>query len=179
MAHSRLLDLPMELLLLIVGLNGGRNDELTLYCLCLTCQDLRNIAQPILFSRFELSPPDVDNEGISPEIRIIIFCRTVLSRQDLASATKLLRLDIETEWAMTRFSLSLADKIVFSRAAIDKGLPVGLKWGFMKQDTWNLSAIVFLLLAQLPNVVEFVFNPDYQSIWLSMFAESGVLLRNY
>ncbi|KAF1960137.1 hypothetical protein CC80DRAFT_582494 [Byssothecium circinans] len=180
MANACLTALPAELLLHIIELNGGRDDPKTLHNLCLICHHLRDIAQPILFTQYDMPAPIWHPDDNSPvhtfpaERRLVVFCRTVLERPDLAAATKHLNLGSDTNWDDVVPHITPEDTTLFSQAV---GLTTlsRINW----EDTlaiFELSAVVFLLLAHLPNTVVFTFNPGYSST--SMFThDNGPIKR--
>jgi len=79
--------LPPEILLLIFRHFDQKRDRQDLLSLCHVCRAFRQLAQPILFSEFDvdMGPGELYANNFMP---LALFTRTVLSRVDIRKATR-------------------------------------------------------------------------------------------
>lgn len=82
-----MLNLPLEILLLIFRHFDQKRDRRDLLSLCHVCRVFRQLAQPVLFSNFDvdMGPGEFYANNFMP---LALFTRTVLSRMDIRKATR-------------------------------------------------------------------------------------------
>lgn len=163
MPHSLLLDLPAELLHHTVAQIDVSDDRPALYNLCLTSRLLRDVAQPVLFSHFDVPSPDKSDRKnavhlLPPKRRLVLFSKTALQRSDLASRTKSMDLDFGSPQDNGIGGHILPeDTALFSRMAKEI-FPYAPDWTERTRRR-GFCALLPLIFCRLPNLHSLVFVP--------------------